>query len=55
MYQKSEKLEITNRIGVTEEVYKKLRSLKRETGISMQKIICMLVNECGDVIKSLIK
>lgn len=43
MYTREEKLEIYQRIGITEEVYNILREIKRKEKISMAKIICNLV------------
>lgn len=42
-YKREEKLILTNRIGVTKEVYGLLRKRKRKTKISMAKYICNLV------------
>jgi len=45
MYSKEEKLKLTNKIYVTEEVFKILRKQKRKQKISMAKIVCNLVKE----------
>lgn len=47
MYSRDDKLELIQRIGVTQEVYDILRKMKKDQKLSMAKIICNLIlKEC---------
>ncbi len=48
MHNKEEYLVIHKRVGITKEVYNKLRKLKKKEGISMAKIVCNAILEKSD-------
>lgn len=45
MYQKEEKLDLSRKIGITEDVYKILRDQKKKQKISMAKIVCNVIKK----------
>jgi len=43
MYKKEDKLELKQKVYITEDVYKLLREQKKKQEISMAKIVCNLI------------